>query len=59
MRSDEEMALKQGCPFCKQLTIPKRLLGFYVGSPNRLKLWECRECFSLWSNKTTFDSVAL
>jgi len=45
------MALRIDCPFCNILTIPKRLLGFYVGSSDSLKLWECRECFGLWSDK--------
>ena len=43
------MALKQECPFCKERTVAKRLLGFYVGSTEQLKLWECRSCNGIWS----------
>ena len=46
------MALKQECPFCKERTVAKRLLGFYVGSTEQLKLWECRSCNGIWSKKT-------
>ena len=46
------MALKQKCPFCDNMTIAKRLRGFYIGSSEQVKLWECRECFGIWSNKT-------
>ena len=45
------MALREQCPFCGHHTIPKRILGFYVGSSDSLKIWECRECDSLWSEK--------
>jgi|13_taG_2_1085334.scaffolds.fasta_scaffold09077_6 transposase-like protein len=53
-RKVNALALKQQCPFCVLETIPRRVMGFYVGSPNRVQLWECRECKSLWSEKTTF-----
>jgi hypothetical protein len=46
------MSLKQTCKYCNNATLAKRLLGFYVGSNERLKLWECRECGGIWSNKT-------
>ena len=46
------MALKQECKFCKEHTIAKRLLGFYVGSDEQIKLWECRRCKGIWSEKT-------
>jgi Zn-finger protein len=46
------MSLKQKCPVCNMQTIPKRIIGVYVGSADSIKVWECRECFALWSNKT-------
>jgi hypothetical protein len=46
------MTLKQKCPYCAEDTLAKRLLGFYVGSPKQIKLWECRECKGIWSVKT-------
>jgi len=46
------MGLKQNCPVCNMQTIPKRVIGVYVGSADSIKVWECRECFGLWSNKT-------
>ena len=46
------MSLKQTCPICNMQTIPKRVIGVYVGSADSIKVWECRECFALWSNKT-------
>lgn len=45
------MALREKCPDCGLDTIPRRILGFYVGSPQRVKIWECRECHFLWSEK--------
>jgi hypothetical protein len=45
------MALREKCGVCEKLTIPRRILGFYVGSPLRVKIWECRECNALWSEK--------
>ena len=38
--------------YCKEQTIAKRLLGFYVGSTEQVKLWECRSCLGIWSEKT-------
>lgn len=46
------MSLKQTCPYCGEKTIAKRILGFYVGSSEQVKLWECRKCHSIWSSKT-------
>jgi len=46
------MSLKQTCPYCGEKTIAKRILGFYVGSSEQIKLWECRACSGIWSNKT-------
>ncbi|BCV03151.1 MAG: hypothetical protein CM15mV62_200 [uncultured marine virus] len=45
------MVLKQICPYCKEATLAKRILGFYVGSDEQIKLWECRHCFAIWSKK--------
>jgi Zn-finger protein len=45
------MTLKQTCPYCNTPTIAKRILGFYVGSDKQVKLWECRNCLAIWSNK--------
>ena len=47
------MTLKKKCPYCEVRTIAKRLTGYYIGSELNVKLWECRECFGLWSNKTS------
>ena len=46
------MSLKQACKYCGENTLAKRILGFYVGSSDQVKLWECRECSSIWSVKT-------
>mgnify|MGYP003115461747 FL=1 len=46
------MSLKQTCKRCGKKTLAKRILGFYVGSSDQVKLWECRECFAIWSVKT-------
>ena len=43
--------LKQVCPYCKEQTVAKRILGFYVGSKEQIKLWECRNCLGVWSLK--------
>jgi len=45
------MGLKQLCSYCEELTVAKRLLGFYVGSTEQVKLWECRACNGIWSEK--------
>jgi len=44
------MGLKTNCPNCGLKTIPKRIIGVYVGSADSIKIWECRECFGLWTN---------
>jgi len=46
------VALREQCGVCGVHTIPRRILGFYVGSSQRVKIWECRECAALWSEKT-------
>ena len=46
------VALKVKCKSCGVETIPRRILGSYVGSSQKLKIWECRECNSLWSEKS-------
>jgi ribosomal protein L37AE/L43A len=45
------MGLRQKCPLCGLNTIPKRIVGLYVGSADSIKIWECRECLGLWSNQ--------
>ena len=45
------VALREICKDCGVETIPRRILGFYVGSPQRVKIWECRDCNALWSEK--------
>tara|TARA_R110000751_G_scaffold166907_1_gene272756 strand:- start:84 stop:266 length:183 start_codon:yes stop_codon:yes gene_type:complete len=44
------MGLKSTCPHCSIKTIPKRIVGVYVGSADSIKIWECRECMGLWAN---------
>lgn len=44
------MGLKSTCPYCSMKTIPKRIVGVYVGSAESIKIWECRDCSGLWSN---------
>tara|TARA_R110000824_G_scaffold171821_4_gene349500 strand:+ start:1409 stop:1588 length:180 start_codon:yes stop_codon:yes gene_type:complete len=44
------MGLKSTCPHCANRTIPKRIVGVYIGAPNSIKIWECRDCFGLWSD---------
>jgi len=46
------MALKEVCRYCNELTIPRRIKGFYLGSDEQVNLWECRHCLVVWSNKT-------
>jgi hypothetical protein len=46
------MSLKQTCRYCGENTLAKRLVGFYVGSTEQVKLWECRSCYKIWSVKT-------
>jgi len=49
------MSLKQKCPYCKEKTLAKRILGFYVGSSEQVKLWECRSCNGIWSANTKIE----
>ena len=44
------MGLRSECPHCGLKTIPKRIIGVYVGVAESIKIWECRECLGLWSN---------
>ncbi len=46
------MALKVVCPECGLKTIHRRIIGVYAGSADSIKIWECRECFYLWSKQT-------
>ena len=46
------MSLKQNCVYCGEKTLAKRILGFYVGSSDQVKLWECRSCKGIWSVDT-------
>ena len=58
MRNRVVVALREKCSFCERNTIPRRILGFYVGSPQRVKIWECRECNALWSEKVVNPAEA-
>jgi ribosomal protein L37AE/L43A len=49
------MALREQCFLCGEHTIPRRIHGVYLGSPKTLKIWECRECKALWSDKTIIE----
>ena len=42
------MSLKQTCKYCGAQTIAIRIQGFYIGSDDKVKLWECRECGGIW-----------
>ena len=46
------MGLRVDCPSCGMKTIPKRIIGVYAGSAESIKIWECRECWHLWSQYT-------
>jgi Zn-finger protein len=46
------MTLKQICAYCNAPSLAKRLQGFYIGSTDQVKLWECRKCGGIWSSKT-------
>jgi len=52
------MGLRVECPQCGLKTIPKRIIGVYVGSADSIKIWECRECKALWSNASIFAGEA-
>jgi Zn-finger protein len=49
------MSLKQKCAYCGDKTLAKRILGFYVGSSEQVKLWECRSCSGIWSANTKIE----
>ena len=49
------MSLKQKCAYCGDETLAKRILGFYVGSSEQVKLWECRSCKGVWSVDTKIE----
>jgi len=51
------MGLKTDCPSCGLKTIPKRIIGVYAGSADSIKIWECRECWHLWSKYTKENMV--
>ena len=42
------MSLKKLCPYCDAKTIAIRIQGFYIGSDDTVKLWECRNCAGIW-----------
>lgn len=42
------MSLKQKCNECGLKTVALRIQGFYIGSPKKVKLWECRNCGNIW-----------
>jgi ribosomal protein L37AE/L43A len=50
------MGLRVECPQCGLKTIPRRIIGVYVGSADSIKIWECRECSYLWSNYTSNEN---
>ena len=52
------VALREKCNHCGYETIPRRILGFYVGAPQKVKIWECRECNALWSEKVVNPAEA-
>ena len=55
---NNKMALREQCFNCGIHTIPKRIHGIYIGSTDSVKIWECRECNSLWSEKTNLNMVS-
>ena len=42
------MALEKVCAECKNRTIPRRIKGYYAGSKDMIRIWECRRCGYLW-----------
>ena len=44
------MSLKHKCDNCSKVVIPRRIKGFYIGSKDIIKIWECPKCFHLWQN---------
>ena len=51
------MGLRVECPQCGLKTIPRRIIGVYVGSADSIKIWECRECSSLWSKYASKENM--
>ena len=49
------MTLKQKCIFCGESTIAKRISGFYLGSNEQIKLWECRSCKAFGLTKQNLE----
>ena len=42
------MALKKTCQSCGRHIIPRRIKGYYIGSKDMIKIWECTKCNYLW-----------
>ena len=42
--------VEQTCPKCKSDVLALRINGFYAGSRERIFLWECPLCDSIWRN---------
>ena len=40
--------VEQSCPSCKLDVLALRINGFYAGSRERIFLWECPSCGSIW-----------
>ena len=48
-RGEETVALEIECPICQIENIPRRLIAKVVGSDEKLKIWQCKNCKGLWS----------
>jgi ribosomal protein L37AE/L43A len=44
----DNMSLKHKCDDCRKVVIPRRIKGFYIGSNDIIKIWECPKCDYLW-----------
>jgi len=42
--------VEQTCPECDSDVLALRINGFYAGSRERIFLWECPLCGSIWRN---------
>lgn len=40
--------VEQNCPGCEKPVLAVRINGFYAGSRERIFIWECPLCESLW-----------
>ena len=40
--------VSQRCPKCDSVVLAIRINGFYAGSRERIHLWECPLCASIW-----------